>query len=98
MKYRPPKLGGGFATTNTLTLSSFMCGQSFESHRAWIKSAAFCATMTVGALVLAEVPVGNTDASTTRSASIPCTRSDESTTEFAAVSPMRQVLTGWYTV
>src|SRR5579863_97074 len=63
-----------------------------------IRSAAFCATMTVGALVLADVTVGNTDASTTRRHSTPCTRSAASTTDSPGALPMRQVPTGWYTV
>src|ERR1019366_10459717 len=52
-----------------------------------IKSAAFCATMTVGALVFADVTVGNTEASTTRRCSTPCTRSDASTTDSPGVLP-----------
>src|ERR1700676_4164419 len=63
-----------------------------------IRSAAFCATMTVGALVFAEVTVGNTDASTTRKRSMPCTFKRASTTASAMLAPMRHVPTGWYTV
>ena len=96
-KYRPPKPGGGLPTTKTLTLSNFMVspvGRSVYNDRGAIASAHFCATMMVGALVLPEVMLGNTDASMTRSRSIPCTRKAESTTESAAVGPIRQVPTG----
>ncbi|CEJ18001.1 hypothetical transmembrane protein [Ralstonia solanacearum IPO1609] len=61
-----------------------------------IRSAARSAIMMTGALVLPPMSVGITDASITRSPSMPRTRSSGSTT--AAVSsapPMRQVPTGW---
>ncbi len=52
--------------------------------------------MMVGELVLPEVMVGMTDASTTRRPSMPRTRSCASTTAPASSArPMRQVPTGW---
>src|SRR5260221_7105610 len=59
-----------------------------------IISAAFCATIMVGALVLAEVTVGKIDASTTHKPSTPKTRSCGSTTASPIFDPMRQVEVG----
>ena len=58
-----------------------------------IRSAARSATALTGILLLPAITVGMTEASTTRSASMPLTRSDASTT-----SPMRQVPQAWCTV
>src|SRR5581483_5771091 len=55
-----------------------------------MRSAAFSAIMIVAAFVLARVIVGITDASTTRSPSVPYTRSSGSTTE-----PIAHVEVGW---
>src|SRR6185503_11254235 len=63
-------------------------------HAARISSAACSATMTVGQFVWPRGNAGITDASTTRSPSIPRTRSSGVTTA-ASSSPMRQVPTGW---
>src|ERR1700730_6799509 len=74
--------------------SKVFMGQDTRIHPFKIRSAAFCATMTVGALVFADVTVGNTDASTIRKRSMPCTFNDASTTDSPADPPMRQVPTG----
>ena len=59
-----------------------------------IRSAARLATIIVGALVLAEVTLGKTEASMTRKPATPCTRQDGSTTELPASCPILQVPTG----
>ncbi len=65
--------------------------------RMW--SAAFSATMMVGALVLHEGMKGITDASATRSPSMPMSCSCGVTTLYGSCSgPMRQVPTGWWSV
>ena len=58
-----------------------------------MRSAAFSAIMTTGALMVPPMRSGNTDASTTRSPCVPRTRSSGSTTAMASV-PMRQVPAG----
>ena len=58
--------------------------------RPLMRSAARSAIMIVGALVLPRTRVGITEASTTRSDSIPITRSSSSTTR-----PIPHVPTGW---
>ena len=60
-----------------------------------INPAALQANMTVGAWVLAEVMLGNTDASTTRKPCTPCTRRLASTTPPWASGAMRQLPQGW---
>lgn len=57
-------------------------------------SAARCAIIIVGALVLPDGKVGMTEASTTRRPSMPCTRNSGSTTARPSL-PMRQVPTAW---
>ena len=57
-------------------------------------SAALSAIMMVGALVFPVVTIGITEASTTRSPSMPCTRHSASTTDIGS-PPMRQVEVGW---
>jgi hypothetical protein len=66
-----------------------------DRHDAAIRSAARSAIITVGACVLPPTMVGMIEASATRNASSPWTRSRESTTASCAVSLMRQVPTGW---
>ena len=63
-------------------------------HACRRKSLARSAIITVGALVLPPGRQGMTEASTTRSPSMPRTRSSGSTTALASV-PMRQVPIGW---
>jgi len=58
-----------------------------------IKSAAFSPIMIVGALVLPPIKVGMIEASTTRKASMPWTRSLPSTTAIAS-SPIFKVQDG----
>ena len=65
--------------------------------RMW--SAAFSATMIVGALVLHDGTNGITDASTTRRPSSPISlRSGVTTLAGSFAGPMRQVPTGWWSV
>ncbi len=59
-----------------------------------IRSLAFSAIITVGALVLPLISVGMIEASTTRKPLVPRTLSSGSTTALRS-TPMRQVLTGW---
>jgi len=58
-----------------------------------IRSAARSASAITGALVLPRGTLGITDASTTRSASTPRTRSSGSTTDVSS-APIEQVLVG----
>lgn len=58
------------------------------------RSAAFSPMTSAAGLVLTETMVGMMDASATRSPSMPCTRSEGSTTASSSV-PIRQVPTGW---
>jgi hypothetical protein len=62
-----------------------------------IRSDAFSAIMIVAALVLPEMTVGITEASTTRRPSIPCTRSSLSTTDIGP-EPIMHVLVWWKVV
>jgi len=64
------------------------------ASRPRMRSAARSATMIVGAFVLPPGMIGMIEASTTRSPSMPCTRSCESTTARSS-APMRHVPTGW---
>src|SRR5690606_13569256 len=59
-----------------------------------IRSLARSAIMMVGALVLPPISLGITEASTTRRASMPRTRSSGSTTAWASL-PIQQVPIGW---
>ena len=64
-----------------------------------MRSAAFSAIIKVAALVLAEIMVGMTEASATRSPSSPCTsRVGLTTAAESAAGPIRQVPTGWKVV
>ena len=60
-------------------------------------SAAFCAIMMVGALVLPDTISGMIEASTTRNPSSPRTRNRGSTAASAS-TPVLQVLVGWQIV
>src|SRR6218665_73459 len=59
-----------------------------------IRSTAFSAIITMGALVLPETSVGIAEPSITRRPAMPCTRRRASTTASGSL-PMRQVPTGW---
>src|SRR6218665_3613638 len=59
-----------------------------------IRSPAFSAIITMGALVLPETSVGIAEPSITRRPAMPCTRRRASTTASGAL-PMRQGPTGW---
>ena len=54
-----------------------------------MRSAAFSANISVGALILPEVTAGKTEASTTRRSATPCTRRRGSTTELVGVRTHR---------
>ena len=100
---RPLRVGGVRATPVLSRRPDLQVGGALHCMRrtrepqdwASICSAARHASMMVGALVLPEVMEGNTEASTTRSASMPCTRSCASTTESRASGPIAHVPTGW---
>src|SRR5581483_9270642 len=62
-----------------------------------MRSAAFSATIRVGALMFPEVTAGKTEASMTRRWATPCTRRRGSTTELVACGPIAQVPDGWNT-
>src|SRR6218665_1349436 len=73
--------------------------QGLGQRRPRMWSAAFSATMMVGALVLQEGTKGITDASTTRKPSMPMSFRSGATTLWASLSgPIRQVPTGWWSV
>ena len=59
-----------------------------------MRSAARCASIIVGALVLPEVILGKLDASMTRRPVVPNTRHSESSTAVSAEAPIRHVETG----
>src|SRR6185437_16465452 len=56
-----------------------------------MRSAAFSATISVGALMLPEVTAGKMEASTTRRLATPCTRRRGSTTELVSSGPIAHV-------
>src|SRR5690625_314249 len=90
----------GFKSADLQLHASDMCWTEIgpTSRSRMMRSAARCASMMVGALVLPEVMQGKAEASATRRPLTPKTLSSGSSTAVAGLSPMRQVETGWKTV